>query len=383
MDNQPVLIPGKNQEGDGIMEKNEYYVEVKDLVKEFRDPSGSAVLAVDGVSFGVRKGEMVTLLGPSGCGKTTTLRLIGGFEIPTAGRVYIDGVDVTDYPPNRRPTGMVFQSYALFPHMTVFDNIAYGLRNKRLSQSEVEKRVYEILEIVNLHGLEKRYPGQLSGGQQQRVALARSLVVEPKVLLLDEPLSNLDAKLREQMRVELKKIQRKIGITGIYVTHDQLEAMTLSDRVIVMKDGKIVQMDTPEALYRFPANKFVANFIGKANFIEGRISSIQDNSCEVVLPNGRKARIELRDAGKFGVDELVLVVMRPEGIGFSNSKEGLLAGEVITRIYTGAMASFEVKVEGEIFTVDVQNPNFGELPDVSDKVWLSVDRKAITIVKKE
>jgi len=383
MDNQPVLIPGKNQEGDGIMEKNEYYVEVKDLVKEFRDPSGSVVLAVDGVSFGVRKGEMVTLLGPSGCGKTTTLRLIGGFEIPTAGRVYIDGVDVTDYPPNRRPTGMVFQSYALFPHMTVFDNIAYGLRNKRLSQSEVEKRVYEILEIVNLHGLEKRYPGQLSGGQQQRVALARSLVVEPKVLLLDEPLSNLDAKLREQMRVELKKIQKKIGITGIYVTHDQLEAMTLSDRVIVMKDGKIVQMDTPEALYRFPANKFVANFIGKANFIEGRISSIQDNSCEVVLPNGRKARIELRDAGKFGVDELVLVVMRPEGIGFSNSKEGLLAGEVITRIYTGAMASFEVKVEGEIFTVDVQNPNFGELPDVSDKVWLSVDRKAITIVKKE
>jgi len=383
MDNQPVLIPGKNQEGDGIMEKNEYYVEVKDLVKEFRDPSGSVVLAVNGVSFGVRKGEMVTLLGPSGCGKTTTLRLIGGFEIPTAGRVYIDGVDVTDYPPNRRPTGMVFQSYALFPHMTVFDNIAYGLRNKRFSQSEVEKKVYEILEIVNLHGLEKRYPGQLSGGQQQRVALARSLVVEPKVLLLDEPLSNLDAKLREQMRVELKKIQKKIGITGIYVTHDQLEAMTLSDRVIVMKDGKIVQMDTPEALYRFPANKFVANFIGKANFIEGRISSVQDNSCEVVLPNGRKARIELRDARKFGVDELVLVVMRPEGIGFSNSKEGLLAGEVITRIYTGAMASFEVKVEGEIFTVDVQNPNFDELPDVGDKVWLSVDRKAITIVKKE
>ena len=383
MDNQPVLIPGKNQEGDGIMEKNEYYVEVKDLVKEFRDPSGSVVLAVNGVSFGVRKGEMVTLLGPSGCGKTTTLRLIGGFEIPTAGRVYIDGVDVTDYPPNRRPTGMVFQSYALFPHMTVFDNIAYGLRNKRFSQSEVEKKVYEILEIVNLHGLEKRYPGQLSGGQQQRVALARSLVVEPKVLLLDEPLSNLDAKLREQMRVELKKIQKKIGITGIYVTHDQLEAMTLSDRVIVMKDGKIVQMDTPEALYRFPANKFVANFIGKANFIEGRISSVQDNSCEVVLPNGRKARIELRDARKFGVDELVLVVMRPEGIGFSNSKEGLLAGEVITRIYTGAMASFEVKVEGEIFTVDVQNPNFNELPDVGDKVWLSVDRKAITIVKKE
>ncbi len=383
MDNQPVLIPGKNQEGDGIMEKNEYYVEVKDLVKEFRDPSGSVVLAVDGVSFGVRKGEMVTLLGPSGCGKTTTLRLIGGFEIPTAGRVYIDGVDVTDYPPNRRPTGMVFQSYALFPHMTVFDNIAYGLRNKRLSQSEVEKKVYEILEIVNLHGLEKRYPGQLSGGQQQRVALARSLVVEPKVLLLDEPLSNLDAKLREQMRVELKKIQKKIGITGIYVTHDQLEAMTLSDRVIVMKDGKIVQIDTPEALYRFPANKFVANFIGKANFIEGRISSVQDNSCEVVLPNGRKARIELRDARKFGVDELVLVVMRPEGIEFSDSKEGLLAGEVITRIYTGAMSSFEVKVEGEIFTVDVQNPNFDELPDVGDKVWLSVDRKAITIVKKE
>ena len=236
---------------------------------------------------------------------------------------------------------------------------------------------------MNLHGLEKRYPGQLSGGQQQRVALARSFVVEPKVLLLDEPLSNLDAKLREQMRVELKKIQKKIGITGIYVTHDQLEAMTLSDRVIVMKDGKIVQIDTPEALYRFPANKFVANFIGKANFIEGRISSVQDNSCEVVLPNGRKARIELRDARKFGVDELVLVVMRPEGIEFSDSKEGLLAGEVITRIYTGAMSSFEVKVEGEIFTVDVQNPNFDELPDVGDKVWLSVDRKAITIVKKE
>lgn len=382
MGNEHFLISGTYQEGESLMA---YYVEVKNLVKLFRshDSRSSVVRAVDGVSFGVREGELVTLLGPSGCGKTTTLRLIGGFEIPTEGDILIDGVRVNDQPPNARPTSMVFQSYALFPHMTVFENIAYGLKNKRLHQDEIKKKVFEVLEMVGLQGLERRYPGQLSGGQQQRVALARAIVMEPKVLLLDEPLSNLDAKLREQMRVELKKLQTRLKITSIYVTHDQLEAMTLSDRVIVMKDGKIVQMDSPERVYRFPANRFVAGFIGKANFLNGKIERLEESACELRLVNGTSLKADLPDKHDFTTGEEVLVVVRPEGITFCDTDKAHVSGRVVSRIYTGSAASFEVETDQGVLTVEISNPLSLRLPSINETVGLCFSRTAVSVVKTE
>jgi len=362
----------------------EYFVEARNLIKEFKEPGGrSVVKAVNNISFGVKKGELVTLLGPSGCGKTTTLRLIGGFEIATSGDVLIDGSIVNDQPPNQRPTGMVFQSYALFPHMNVFGNIAYGLKNKKLSRDEIKKKVSRILSVVGLQGLEKRYPGQLSGGQQQRVALARALVIEPKLLLLDEPLSNLDAKLREQMRVELKKIQNRLKITSIYVTHDQLEAMTLSDRVIVMKDGVIIQQDTPEMIYRFPKNKFVASFIGKANFLPAEIVALKENACRARLNNGKIVEIQLRDNHNFKINQEILLVLRPEGGKFTSPSQGIISGSVTTRIYTGANAFFEVTTENGIFSVEIQNPLSLKLPDLNENVGLDFDRSTVSVVDHE
>jgi len=357
------------------------HVELKDVYKIFEDRTrGGKVKAVDGVSFEVYEGELVTLLGPSGCGKTTTLRLIGGFEIPTSGDIFIDGSKVNDLPPNKRPTSMVFQSYALFPHMTVFENVAYGLRIKKLPTSEIKKKVLDILNLVGLKGLEKRYPGKLSGGQQQRVALARALVVEPKVLLLDEPLSNLDAKLREQMRVELKRIQRELKITSIYVTHDQLEAMTLSDRIIVMNNGKIVQIADPEKLYRFPQNRFVANFVGRANFMKVRIVRVKEGGVIVKLPNGKEISVD-NPYDIWEEDEEVDLLIRPEGIEFVSMNSADLVGDVVNVIYTRNLATFEIKLNGQKLNVDVMNPDMGKLPSMGEKVGVKIDRKSSTVVK--
>ncbi len=226
-----------------------------------------AVVAVDGVDLEVPPGKLVTLLGPSGCGKTTTLRVVAGLERPTAGRVWIGGEDVTDLPAARRGVTMVFQSYALFPHLTVFENVAYGLRVQRLPASEVRRRTLEALELVGLPETAARYPAQLSGGQQQRVALARALVMQPRVLLFDEPLSNLDAKLRRRVRAEIRTLQQQLGITSLYVTHDQAEALALSDVVVVMNEGRVEQVGTPEEVYRRPRTRFVADFIGEANLL--------------------------------------------------------------------------------------------------------------------
>ncbi|MEJ5229311.1 MAG: ABC transporter ATP-binding protein [Pseudothermotoga sp.] len=362
----------------------EYYVEVRNLVKEFLDKSsGSVVKAVNGVSFGVKKGQLLTLLGPSGCGKTTTLRLIGGFEIATKGDVLIDNVVVNDQPPNRRPTAMVFQSYALFPHMNVFENVAYGLKNKRLNSQEIKRRVLQMLSVVGLSGLEKRYPSQLSGGQQQRVALARALVVEPKVLLLDEPLSNLDAKLREQMRIELKKIQSNLGITSIYVTHDQLEAMTLSDMVIVMKDGIIMQQDAPQMIYRYPSNRFVASFIGKANFLESTVISCHEGKCKIRTASGAVLDVNVREGTSFQPNEKVYLVLRPEGGRFVKPEDGILRGTVITKIYTGANAFFEVKTDHGIVSIEIQNPASLILPEYNETVGLSFDPSTLSVVRYE
>lgn len=238
----------------------------------------SKTLAVDGVSLEIEKGELVCLLGPSGCGKTTLLRIIAGFVEPTAGSVIVRGQDVTDVSPNKRNMGMVFQNYALFPHMTVRSNVEYGLRMRRVPKAEAAARVEKILDMVGLLELEGRYPRQLSGGQQQRVALARAMVILPQLLLFDEPLSNLDAKLRQQMRVEIRRIQKEVGITSIFVTHDQEEGLTISDRIAVMNAGRIEQIGSPQGVYDQPQTRFVANFIGACNFFEGKVASRQGSS---------------------------------------------------------------------------------------------------------
>jgi ABC-type Fe3+/spermidine/putrescine transport system ATPase subunit len=234
------------------------------------------VVAVNDVSLEIEEGEFLTLLGPSGCGKTTLLRLLGGLEKPDSGSTYLMGQCIDNLPPNKRPFGMVFQSYALFPHLSVFDNVAFGLKIRKQKEQDIRRKVKKSLELVGLVGVEKRFSGELSGGQQQRVALARSLVLEPSALLLDEPLSNLDAKLRAEMRRELKRIQEALGVTTIYVTHDQQEAFELSDRVAIINEGKLVQLGKPVDLYKYPENRFVAEFIGDANFIEGTVADVQD-----------------------------------------------------------------------------------------------------------
>jgi len=257
---------------------------LEEVSKVFSQRGGQGdVRAVDRVSLTIEPGEFVTLLGPSGCGKTTTLRLISGFEMPTSGRILLDGKDISHRPPNKRDMAMVFQSYALFPHMTVFNNIAYGLRVQHTPRHDVQQRVERVLELMGLSGMGNRRPHELSGGQQQRVALARSLVVEPRVLLFDEPLSNLDAKLRVQMRSEIRNLQRRLHITSVYVTHDQVEAMALSDRIVVMNNGQIEQIGTPEEIYRWPVSRFVADFIGRANFLPATVQTSREKEATVTL----------------------------------------------------------------------------------------------------
>jgi len=252
-----------------------------ELTKRFGE-----VLAVDAVSLDIRTGEFFSLLGPSGCGKTTTLRMIGGFELPTSGRIELRGRDVTLVPPERRPVNMVFQSYALFPHLSVFDNVAFGLRRRKVPDADVRRRVGVTLELVRLTGYDRRGPGELSGGQQQRVALARALVCEPTVLLLDEPLGALDLKLRRQLQVELKRVQVEVGITFVYVTHDQEEALALSDRIAVLNGGRIEQLGTPEELYDRPRTRFVADFIGTTNLLAGKVTTVDGGSAVLALEAG-------------------------------------------------------------------------------------------------
>ncbi|GAI75252.1 unnamed protein product, partial [marine sediment metagenome] len=268
---------------------------------------------VDNVSVKVKEGELVTLLGPSGCGKTTTLRMIAGFEIPTSGKIFIDGKEVSMIPPNQRPTTMVFQNYALFPHMTVFENISYGLKIHKESAQNIKEKTEKIINLVDLEGLSKRSPAHLSGGQQQRVSLARSLIMEPKVLLLDEPLSNLDAKLRISTRLEIRKLQQRIGITSVYVTHDQEEAMTLSDRVVIMNEGKIQQIGTPQEIYAYPNNYFVADFIGNANFLTGKVHKILTSKEVEIEVKGYIFKIALHNLS-FKEGDKILLLVRPEAV---------------------------------------------------------------------
>ncbi len=315
-------------------------------------------MAVKDADLVINQGELVTLLGPSGCGKTTTLRMIAGFEFPTSGRILLDGVEINDLPPNKRDMSMVFQSYAIFPHLDVYENIAYGLNVQRLAKEQIAKRVAAVMELVELTGYEKRAPNQLSGGQQQRVALARALIMEPKVLLMDEPLSNLDAKLRESMRTEIRRIQRSLGITSVYVTHDQVEAMTLSDRVVVMNKGLIEQVGTPLEVYRSPRTHFVAGFIGRANFIEAIVVDGRPGSLTVSI-YGQSVRLsQVKESYPAGVK--LTLIARPEMLRVcpdgDKAQHGTLTGVVRRASYLGNLVDYDIEVGSELLTAVDTDP---------------------------
>ncbi|GAA2702743.1 ABC transporter ATP-binding protein [Actinoplanes palleronii] len=325
---------------------------------------GEAVPAVKSLDLTIAQGEFFSLLGPSGCGKTTTMRMIAGFEDPTAGKVFLDGQDVTNIAANKRDVNMVFQSYALFPHLNVLQNVSFGLERKKVAKAEIKRRVGEILEIVSLTGMEKRQPKEMSGGQQQRVALARALVNHPRALLLDEPLGALDLKLRQQMQIELKRIQREVGITFVYVTHDQGEALTMSDRIAVMNNGLIDQLGTPREIYEKPATRFVAGFIGTSNLIDGEVSRVEDGFA--VLDLGTEGRILAPVPGAVVAGQKLEVSVRPEKIdlhrtepaGFTGS---VLAGTVAEVVYHGTSTNYAVTTStGSDFVVFDQNANDAE-----------------------
>ena len=350
------------------MEKKSVSVTLEHVTKKFKDVKGkSDVIAVNDSHFVIEPGELVTLLGPSGCGKTTTLRMIAGFELPTEGKIYIGNEEVTMLPPNKRDTATMFQSYGLFPHMTVFDNVAYGLKLRKIPHEEITKRVNETLSLVGLADYGDRAPSKLSGGQQQRVALARSLIVTPSVLLLDEPLSNLDALLREQMRVEIRKIQKELGITAVYVTHDRVEAMSLSDRVVVMKDGYIRQIGSPIDIYENPDSRFVAGFVGKAAFFPVKVMKQEANlwTCQL----GEKEVAVERAATDVEVGTEAVLMARPESLRVVEKGKGKIEGKVRMNVYLGnSMEAFINTSFGEVL-VQIDDPHakkiFGEGEEVS------------------
>ncbi|MDQ0150691.1 ABC transporter ATP-binding protein [Eubacterium multiforme] len=351
-------------------------VNIKNLTKIYLSHSNNSEFkAVDDISVEIKAGEFVTLLGPSGCGKTTTLRMVAGFEIPTDGDIYLGGDRINDLTPDKRDTAMVFQSYALFPHLNIFDNIVYGLKLKKMSKSEIEEKGKNIIELVGLKGMENRYPNQLSGGQQQRVALARALVMEPGVLLFDEPLSNLDAKLRVYMRTEIRKIQKKTGITALYVTHDQSEAMSLSDRIIIMKDGVIEQVGTPEEIYQRPKTKFVAEFIGNVNFLKTKVEKIENGKARVKIG---KEEFLLGYSGEKSEGEEAFVVLRPEAITLG--REGILKGKVVSSTFMGSYQDYVVDVHGEKICIEVTNPKAKEQFEEGEEAMLNFNPEILHLV---
>jgi len=325
-------------------------LELRDISKRF-----GGVLALDRINLSVRQGEFLTLLGASGCGKSTTLRVIAGLLDPDEGEILLDGRPIRDVAVHRREAALVFQSYALFPHMTVAQNVAFGLKMRGLRASEMRPRVEEALHLVELEGLAGRLPRQLSGGQQQRVALARAIVTQPKVLLLDEPLSNLDAQLRDRLRVELRALQRKLDVTTIYVTHDQAEALALSDRIAFMSAGRIVETGTPQAIYRRPQAQSTAAFLGIANLVEGRVTALADGTCAIETALGS---IKVAAESAVGVGDAVVLCLRPEEIRVSNrseSPEGL-TGRIRHAAYMGSMTDYVVDLDKAMLSFRIQVP---------------------------
>ena len=338
-----------------------------------QDRNRGEIVAVRNVDLQVEPGELLTLLGPSGCGKTTTLRMIAGFQEPSGGRIFIAGRDVTHVPANARDIGFVFQNYALFPHLTIFGNVAYGLQVRQHSASDIRRAVDEVLELVGLAGFGERLPNELSGGQQQRVALARAIVIRPRVLLFDEPLSNLDAKLRVSMRGEIRHLQQTLKITTVYVTHDQEEAMAISDRIAVMEGGRIVQLDTAEALYRRPTSAFVAGFIGRANLLRATVRSVADGTA--TLDVGGEMLV-MPAEGVPAPGSPVSVVVRPESIAIAASNTGP-AAVVQTRTYLGDKIEYEVSFGGQTLTIVRFNP--GEDEEVLPGTAVSLDIPAAAV----
>lgn len=343
---------------------SENIIELKNISKQYEDNT-----VLDNLSLNIRKNEFVTLLGPSGCGKTTTLKIIAGFETADSGSIMFKNEDISDIPPYKRQLNTVFQKYALFPHMNVYENIAFGLKIKKLSKDEIDKKVKEMLRMVSLSGFEKRSIESLSGGQQQRVAIARALVNEPEVLLLDEPLGALDLKLRKEMQLELKKIQQELGITFIFVTHDQEEALTMSDTIVVMNKGLIQQKGTPEDIYNEPANAFVADFIGESNILDG----VMAEDFKVIFAD---REFECVDKG-FEANEEIDVVIRPEDFKIVKAEEGMLKGIVKSVIFKGV--HYEIVVEENNRTWILHNTKFAE---VDSEVGLDIYPEDIHIMKK-
>jgi iron(III) transport system ATP-binding protein len=341
-----------------------------------QDRNRGEIVAVRNVDLEVEPGELLTLLGPSGCGKTTTLRMIAGFQEPSGGSIFIAGRDVTHVPANARDIGFVFQNYALFPHLTIFGNVAYGLQVRQWSTADTRRAVEEVLELVGLAGFGERLPNELSGGQQQRVALARAIVIRPSVLLFDEPLSNLDAKLRVSMRGEIRHLQQTLKITTVYVTHDQEEAMAISDRIAVMEGGRIVQLDTAEALYRRPTSAFVAGFIGRANLLRAIVRSVADGVA--TLDVGGET-LTMPAEGVPALGSAVNVVIRPESIAIEKSDQGPMA-VVQTRTYLGDKIEYELSFGGQTFTVVRFNPGEDEAVLPGTAVSLDIPAAAIRLV---
>lgn len=345
-------------------------ISIENVIKRFGKDT-----IINGLSLDVRPGEFFTLLGPSGCGKTTLLRMIIGFNSIEGGEIKIDGKVINNIPTNKRNMGMVFQNYAIFPHMSVRDNVAFGLKNRKVPQDQIESQVDEILKVVKIDHLKKRMPSKLSGGQQQRVALARALVIEPSVLLFDEPLSNLDAKLRVTMRTEIRKIQQKVGITAIYVTHDQSEAMSISDKIIIMSKGKVEQIGTPREIYYHPNSRFVADFIGEANFLEARVRSASGEKAVIDVVG---QELTVNNFAKAGPGDDAVLVIRPEGATLA--EQGLLEGTVTLSTFMGSYQYYQVMVGNMEIQITDYNPVNRRIYEVGEKAYLDFDPKGVYIL---
>jgi putative spermidine/putrescine transport system ATP-binding protein len=346
------------------------FLVLEDISKVFPTAVG-----VEKFDLSVERGEFVSFLGPSGCGKTTTLRMVAGFETPTTGRIILDGMDITDRPPNQRNVGMVFQSYALFPNMTVAQNIGFGLKIRREPESAIKQRVEEMLALIHLEQKGNSFPHQLSGGQQQRVALARALAIRPQVLLLDEPLSALDAKIRVSLRSEIRAIQRQMGITAIYVTHDQEEALSISDRIVVMHEGKIEQVGTPFEIYNFPKTGFVANFVGSLNTAEVEVI---DPAAGIVDMHGIRL-VSASDLKEKRKGDRVMIAIRPERIGFiaEGQKENIFDGKVENITFLGSVVRIQLRVGQNGFNMDTFNRPSLQLPEIGETVRVTCSSKAV------
>ena len=358
------------------MDKVKKGVRLEHISKIYQDPkTGKDFYAVKDTSLTIEPGSFVTLLGPSGCGKTTTLRMIAGFESPDEGEIYLGDEAINALTPNKRDTAMVFQSYALLPHYNVFDNVAYGLKLRKIPKDEIKDRVMKILDLVELTGMEGRMTNQLSGGQQQRVALARALVIEPSVLLFDEPLSNLDAKLRVTMRTEIRRIQQEVGITAIYVTHDQSEAMALSDRIIIMRSGVVEQIGSPQEIYYHPVNEFVADFIGEANFLKGTCEK-REGTRAMINVAGDICHAETDKDLQIGQE--YTIVLRPEAATLAET--GGLPCKVILSCFMGSYQNYHVMVGSTLVKLTDPNPKNKKIYQVGDTCHLVFDPESVHVL---